>query len=169
MTTLPQRRITLIRHAKAEDDGAAQDHLRHLAPRGVEDAKALGARLQAAGALPEVMICSTALRTRETLAQLGANIPTLLTERAYLASAGDLLRLIQEADDAVMHLGILAHNPGLHMLAAMLVDDYANPADEDRLLLKFPTSACVRFSLTAAKWADVQPASGLLEMLDYGG
>lgn len=163
MTAPLQRRITLIRHAKAADDGMTPDHARPLDASGQAEANALGARLKAEGALPELFVCSTSARTRETLAAFSVNLPTLLTDRAYLASADDLLALLQEMDDEVQHIGLIAHNPGLHALAAMLAGDYSQPADEERLMRMFPTAACAVFTFTIARWDALRSLQGTLE------
>lgn len=161
-----QRRITLIRHAKAEDDGMTADHLRPLNPRGREDAAALGSWMKAQGALPELIICSTALRTRQTLEGLGlGNVATVLSDKAYLASAGELLALLQGVDDAVGHVAILAHNPGLHQLAAMLPGSYASADDEQRLMLKFPTCAYASYAVSATDWPSLALAKAQLTTL----
>lgn len=162
MTQPIQRRITLIRHAKAEDDGLTQDHLRALNPRGQEDAAALGAELREAGSVPELFYCSTAQRTRQTLAAFDTNVPTILTDKAYLASAGELLGLLQQADDAVTHIGLVAHNPGLHQLVATLAGEFNDPEDEQRLMLKFPTAACAVLDFEAAGWEALVPQAATL-------
>ena len=166
MKAQTQRRITLIRHAKAEDDGVTQDHARALNARGLNDAAELGAWLKSHDAVPQVVLCSTAKRTRQTLEQLGLEqTPVLLTDRAYLATAEELLALLREMDDAVTHVGVIAHNPGLHQLAASLAGTYAKREDEDRLLLKFPTSTCAQFTTDAAAWQALMPQGARLEQL----
>lgn len=162
-----QRRITLIRHAKAEDDGVTQDHARHLNARGRDDAAALGAWLKETKRLPEQFICSTATRTRETLAQFGVNVPTLLHDKAYLASAEELLALLQQTDDAVRHVGLIAHNPGLHQLGVTLAGGFAHEADAEKLMLKFPTSAYVSLVVDIAHWAQLAPHAATLEQLRF--
>ncbi len=168
MNAAIQRRITLIRHAKAEDEGAVQDHLRRLNPRGLAEAAALGDWIRQEKAQPELIICSTAQRTRETLAALEiGNVPTILSDKAYLASAGELLSLLQEVDDAVMHVGIVAHNPGLHQLAATLPSEYARKGDEETLMLKFPTSAYVSMEVLLAHWQQLAPQQATLDRLRF--
>lgn len=162
MSSPIQRRITLIRHAKAEEgDGA--DMARNLNARGQRDAVAVGEWLRATQAMPAMILCSTAQRTRQTLAALGGIVPTLLTDRLYLASAAEMLRLLSEMDNAVQHIGIVGHNPGLHQLAAMLVRDVRDEADAERLALKFPTAACAIFSLDLPHWRDLALHSATLE------
>ncbi len=159
--TPTQRRITLIRHAKAvEGDGV--DITRTLSARGEGDAQKLGAWLTAEQAFPDLFLCSTAQRTRQTLAAFNTIVPTILTERLYLASAADILKLLTEMDDAAMHLGIIGHNPGLHLLATQLVGAGASAADADRLALKFPTSACAIFTVACDHWRALAPASATL-------
>jgi phosphohistidine phosphatase len=160
MKTPLQRRITLIRHAKAEDDGVTQDHARRLNARGVKDAAALGEWLKKNQAMPELCICSTAQRTRETLAAFGQNIPTILSDKAYLATTGELMALLQQADDAVTHIALIGHNPGMHQLAATLAGSYAQEQDAEKLMLKFPTSAYVRLEFSLLHWHGLEPQHG---------
>jgi phosphohistidine phosphatase len=170
MTDPLQRRITLIRHAKAEDDGQTPDHLRALNARGREDATALGAWMRAQHVAPDLILCSTALRTRQTLEALAlGNVATILTDKAYLASAGDLLALLHATDDTVRHVVLIAHNPGLHQLAATLVGSYADADDADRLIVKFPTSAYASYTVDVARWADVVLGGTALAQLRLAG
>lgn len=162
-----QRRLILIRHAKAVEEDVGGDHARALAERGVADAKVLGAWLLEQGLKPDAAICSTATRTRQTLALVVPNTPTILSDKLYLASVNDMLTLLQGTDDAVNTLLMLCHNPGAHGLLAQLVGEYVNEADADKLLLKFPTSACALVDFAATRWRDVAAHSGRLVALRY--
>ena len=145
----------------------AGDHARSLSERGRGDALELGEWLAAQALAPELALCSSANRTRETLAALGRNIPTILSDKLYLASTNDMLAQIQATDDAVSTLMLVGHNPGAHGLAAALVNDYANDADADKLMLKFPTAACAVMQFDAASWKDVMPETATLQTLRY--
>lgn len=160
-----KRKLTLIRHAKAEDDGASQDHLRRLNARGREDAASLGGWLKQQKALPELFVCSTAQRTRETLQAFSVNVPTILSDRAYLASTGELISILQQTDNAVRHVALVGHNPGLHQLVATLAGDYAREADAEKLLLKFPTCACAQLEAEFERWEDLAPQLFTLQQL----
>ena len=92
-------------------------------------------------------------------------IPTILSERLYLASAKDVLKFLTEMDDAVTHIGVVGHNPGLHQLAAMLVRDYKHEEDAERLAMKFPTATCAIFSAPLAHWRDLAPHTMTLDAL----
>ena len=101
MTRITQRRLLLIRHAKALEDEGSGDHARPLNPRGRSDAAMLGGWLLKENLMPQVIMCSTAQRTRETLSLLGENIPTILRDKLYLASSNDMLAQLHNADDEI--------------------------------------------------------------------
>lgn len=153
-----------MRHAKAEDDSNVRtDAERHLTQRGAEDAARLGAHLAAHGLLPDLVLCSSAARTRETLQHLGATLPTILSEKLYLASAGDMLAQLQQTEDAAQHVMIIGHNPGMHELVVRLMADARSEDDIKRLTLKFPTCACARLTVDASSWAELSLGTATLE------
>lgn len=166
------------------------DHTRPLSPRGLADAASLGAWLGAQGILPQQVFCSTATRTRETLEAIvrscvgesraaahasggmgatppSVNLPTILRDKMYLASANELLAQVQGADDGVESLMLVGHNPGMHGLLALLVNAYDDEKDADRVIMKFPTAACAILRLEANSWKDVMPQSATLEKLRW--
>src|ERR1700744_695336 len=59
------RRLVLLRHAKSDWPDVA-DHERPLAKRGRRDAPVVGRWLGASGYTPDAVVCSTALRARQT-------------------------------------------------------------------------------------------------------
>jgi phosphohistidine phosphatase len=141
--------LYLLRHAKSSwDDPALDDHDRPLAQRGLRNAEVLAEHLRAARIVPELVLCSTAQRARETLAVV---LPVLddeteiLVERGlYGASAGELLERLHAVPEAVGSAMIVAHNPGLEDLAARLAGDEA----PERL----PTAALLELS-SGGTWA----------------
>ncbi len=117
------RTLVLLRHAKSAWPDVP-DHERPLARRGVRDAPAMGRWLRAAGHVPDQVLCSTARRARETwqLAQLalGAAPPVVFDDRAYQASALQLLDLIRSAPAAARTLLVVGHDPAVPELAVTL-------------------------------------------------
>lgn len=164
-----QRRITLLRHAKAVPDERGDDHARVLAPQGREAAVALGDWLRANALMPELVLCSTATRTRETLGALHEILPTELHKSLYLASAGDMLALLNKADDAVKHIMLIGHNPGMHALAATLGGQFVREADSDAMVHRFPTCGMVSMTVDAPHWSDVKPQGGTIDVLRFEG
>jgi len=159
--------LHLLRHAKSSWNDDADDHERPLNRRGRGAARLIGETLpKAVGAL-DLVLCSSALRTRETaeLALAGFDKPprVLYEDALYLASASDLterLRLVDERYDNVMVIG---HNPGLHELAVALAA--TGSAGFSTLANgKFPTGVRARFVI-ATKWAEID--STRHRLVDY--
>jgi phosphohistidine phosphatase len=149
--------LHLLRHTKSSWDDDADDHQRPLNRRGREAARLIGETLpKAVGAL-DLVLCSSALRTRETaeLALAGfAKPPRVLYEDGlYLATETALvqrLRQLDENSDAVMVVG---HNPGLHELAIALAAP-GSPGFSTLANGKFPTGVRARFVI-GTSWADI--------------
>jgi phosphohistidine phosphatase len=156
----PGRRLILLRHAKSDWPDVA-DHERPLAKRGRRDAPAAGRWLAESGLYPDAVICSTALRARETwalaatgLSETGAEPPPARFEpRVYEASALGLLMLVREFDPAWRTVLVVGHNPGLAELTAGLAGD-----DEPRA---FPTAFAAVLALPG-EWAEAEPGTARL-------
>jgi phosphohistidine phosphatase len=155
------RRLTLLRHAKS-DWPDVPDHDRPLAKRGRKDAPRIGRWLRTHGYVPEIVICSTALRTRQTwdlvAPELNGSAEVHFDSRAYAASALTLLYLCRELPDACHAALLIAHNPGIEELAASL-GGAPEPAG-----LRFPTAAVAVFEFTGA-WSTLAP--GQANLLDF--
>ena len=148
-------------------DERGDDHGRILSPQGRDDAAALGDWLRENDLLPELVLCSTAARTRETLAALNAVLPTELHKSLYLSSVGDMLALLQKADDAVGHIMVIGHNPGIHALCATLAADYVREADADAVVHRYPACGLVSMIVPARQWRDLMPQSGVVDALRF--
>jgi phosphohistidine phosphatase len=155
--------LYLLRHAKSSwDDPTLADHDRPLAPRGRRDAKLIAKHLHGAGGDLELVLCSSAVRTRETLELLRpalAGATVMVEEELYGASSDDLLARVRLVPDPVASVLLIGHNPGLHELALWL----ATAGEElERLELKFPTAALATLVL-ATTWSRLAPAGATLE------
>jgi phosphohistidine phosphatase len=137
------------------------DRLRPLAPRGRRDAKRVAKHVRRLGRKPELVLCSSATRARETLELLRPAVgaaKAIFEEELYAASCDELLARIQRVPDGVASVMLIGHNPGVHQLALTL----ASAGDElDRLEAKFPTAALA--TLTARQtWSRLAPADATL-------
>jgi phosphohistidine phosphatase len=125
------RTLILLRHAKAADpDDYATDIERPLTARGHRDATAAGLWLAAEGYVPDAVLCSTAVRTRETLSDLSLKSdksPVAFDPRIYAGPALDTLDLIQTVGATVETLLLVGHNPTISDLS----DELAPRALED--------------------------------------
>ena len=66
MSTNKSRRLTLIRHANAEQDSDVRDFERPLSRKGQNEALEMARRFQERGLIPDLILASAATRTRET-------------------------------------------------------------------------------------------------------
>jgi phosphohistidine phosphatase len=124
---MSERTLVLLRHAKAEPpDNYAEDFDRPLSRRGRGDAEAAGRWLVAAGLTPDLVLCSSSVRTRETWLRVSAavgQVPVTYEQSLYLSSAVEALELIQQTDASVGTLLVIGHNPTMSVLSALLDRD----------------------------------------------
>jgi len=115
-----KREVILLRHAHAESQKPGQeDTARPLSSRGVDEAKAAGRWLRDQDVLPVRVLCSPALRARQTLEAALGDIESTEEPRIYEASAGELIALVDDHADAPRLL-LVGHNPGFETLVALL-------------------------------------------------
>ncbi len=139
MASNAARQLLLLRHAKSAWPDVA-DHERPLARRGRRDAPVAGRWLQAAGRVPDRVICSTARRARETWRLAAAELDLA---RATAPGARRLL--------------IVGHDPAMQQLTLTLASARAGDAGAlDRVRVKFPTAAIAVLEFTGT-WQQLGP------------
>jgi len=144
------KQLLLLRHAKSSwDDPDLDDFDRPLAERGSKAARLIGRELAARGWLPDQVLVSSALRTRDTWRLVAAELPAhpriVFADALYDASAADILSQIRLADPSSGCLAVVGHNPGLEDLAKQLAGSGSEAKARKRLEEKFPTAALARF------------------------
>jgi len=155
----------LVRHAKSSwHDDTLADHERPLAERGERDAPRMGERLRVRGDHPALILTSSAKRalaTAERIARaIGYRQRALRIEPVlYLADPETILGVIGAQDDALDHLMIIGHNPGLTELVDLLVPDLR--------LDNLPTSGIVAIDSTARRWAELGSPNASVAYFDY--
>ncbi len=154
------KRLHLLRHAKSDwDDPSLDDHDRPLAPRGRKAATAMAGWIEANGVRPSVVLCSTAVRARQTLDRVLAALgdPVVSHEDGlYHVTGEQLLARLRELPDGAGEVLVVGHNPGLQDLALELS---APGAERDRFAAKLPTGALVALGADVPGWADLGPGS----------
>jgi phosphohistidine phosphatase len=164
----PMRRLLLLRHAKSDRSAApgAPDHDRPLNPRGQETAPRIGAYMSRHKMQPDQVLCSTAKRTRETLAlvqaEFSAEPPCRYDERLYEATPERILEALAEVEPEAGTVLVVGHNPGLQALALLLIASGDLDARE-RLHEQFPTSGLVVIDFALPGWDKLHHHSGRLE------
>ncbi|MCM3924536.1 histidine phosphatase family protein [Frankia sp. AiPs1] len=151
----PPRRLLLLRHAKSDwADGSIEDIDRPLSATGRRGCRLIARHLADNGLAPDLILCSAALRTRQTVEgiaeALPANVPVLVEDRLYLAQAQDMLERLREVDDGVPSILLVGHNPGMHTLAVALL-----APDERFRIPTFPTAALAVEDLAVSRWAEL--------------
>jgi len=112
--------VILLRHAHAEKQAPGQnDADRELSERGIAEAKDAGKWLRKQDLSGVTVLCSPAVRTRQTLQYALGDVDATFEPRIYEATAGDLDALIDEHEDA-KRLLLVGHNPGFETLVALL-------------------------------------------------
>jgi phosphohistidine phosphatase len=160
------RRLILLRHAKSDwADAETPDAERPLSREGRDACALIAARVGGGSLAPDLILCSSALRTRQTLARIApalpAEVPVLTEERLYLASPDELLARLREVDDGVPTILVVGHNPGIHALAVGLLA----PSERGKVPT-FPTAALAVLDLGTRRWAELGPASTRLVSYD---
>ncbi|GAA4880016.1 histidine phosphatase family protein [Saccharopolyspora cebuensis] len=125
--TDPQRRLVLLRHAKAAWPRDVADVDRPLTDRGRTDAAAAGRWLAQHDPAIEVVRCSTAVRAQQTWRLAHPEIPAApqvdYDERIYAASPEQLLQVVRALPSTAMTALLIGHNPGLEDLAGLLTGE----------------------------------------------
>lgn len=121
--------LYLLRHAKAEAwTPGCHDFGRELNERGHAHMANLSRWMHDALPEPDLILCSTSARTRETLAPIlqiwpAAESRTRYLDDIYEATNGQLLALADAAFETADRLLMVGHNPGFEHLANALLRD----------------------------------------------
>jgi phosphohistidine phosphatase len=160
--------LSLFRHAKSSwDNQDLEDFDRPLNDRGKGAAPLMGKFMAEEGIVPDLILCSPAVRARQTLELALPHFrsePTVNYEDdLYLTASSTLLKRIRKLEANVHHAMIVGHDPGLHRLAIELTGS-GDPELLQALTRKFPTAglAVIQFDVTA--WSKVKPGTGRLRL-----
>jgi phosphohistidine phosphatase len=155
----------LLRHAKADRNGPGADIDRPLSTRGRAACAATAAYMRTNDLAPDLVLCSPAARTRETLRcildETGWTPAVEYPAMFYPGAAERVLDQIGMADDAVARLLVVGHNPGIQLLVLAL----AKPGTGDaarRMADKYPTAGLAVLDFDGPDWTAVAPRRGRL-------
>jgi phosphohistidine phosphatase len=160
--------LSLLRHAKSSwADPAQDDFERPLNERGREAAPRMGAYMAKQKLAPDLILCSPAARTRQTLALVLPHLQRIAEvayeDGLYLASTGQLLKRIRRTPAPTTHLMLVGHDPGMHGIATRLAGT-GDPAALDLLAAKFPTAGLAVILFDTKSWTDVGDGDGRLRL-----
>ena len=158
------KNILLLRHAKSAWNTPQQsDHDRPLNDRGERAARAMADHIAAKAPRPGLILCSTAARTRQTLAPLVKSLgsptpPISLEKQLYLASESELLERLQALSDDIETVLLIGHNEGIGELAVALAGQ--GPREVlHRLWEKYPTGTLATLGFPQGPWSALAPGT----------
>ena len=152
---MSERTLILLRHAKSDWSGEEADVDRPLAKRGLRQAPHAGRWLARSIDSIDLAVVSPAHRARSTwelaAAELDDRPPVRTDDRAYAASASQLLGVVRDLPDDVSTVVFVGHNPGLEELASLLTGEW----------VPMPTSAIAVIGLDGS-WSAAGRSTGIL-------
>ena len=120
--------LFLLRHAKSSwDDASLDDHDRPLKLRGIKAAKRIGRLIRAEKLCPALVLCSTAVRARETwkLVQDEARFdaPIEYAKNLYHCAPDAFVSALHSLHWDLPSVMVIGHNPGLEEFLSHLVGE----------------------------------------------
>ncbi len=121
------KKLILIRHAKSSwSNPALPDRERPLNKRGLRDAPLMAELISAECNAPDLILCSSSKRTRQTVEYFSdkwglARNKINYKDGIYHASTDQLMHEIKRIDEDLNSVAIVGHNPGLTFLVDELV------------------------------------------------
>ena len=157
-------RLWLLRHAKSSwGDPALADEERPLSARGARAAARMRDHLDAEAIHPDLVLCSSALRTRQTLGlilpSLGTELRIRIDSALYEADPARLLEVVRELPPDVRSAMVIGHNPSIQELAVTLASRGEGLRE---LAAKFPTGALAEIRFPDGPWNAIDTGSGEL-------
>ena len=138
---------------------------------GKKAAPRIGRYINGNGLVPDLVLCSTAERAHQTLELVSAEwdrrsdgpaVKVEMRASLYLATPPDLLAAINTIAPEVESAMIIGHNPGLAMLARLLVTK-GDPRGIKTMEAKFPTAALAVITFDVDDWQAVSRGMGKLQ------
>lgn len=152
--------LYLLRHAKSSwNEPALRDFDRPLAPRGWNTAPLMGAYMEKMGYQPNIVLCSPAKRTRETLDMVARHLVkphhVFMNRAIYHADSSKLLELVRSVEKDNKRVLLIGHNPGIQELALSLAGD-GDRKSWQNMWSKFPTAALAVLTFDVESWAQIK-------------
>lgn len=164
--TTPARTLLLMRHSEAGHGGGG-DHARPLTDQGRRDSAAAGRWLAEHVGDLDLVVLSSATRTRQTWAEAEAAGAVAArvepTDEVYDAGPDELLALVARLPEDASRVLVLGHAPGIPVLASVLASADGPAQARQALDRGYPTTTTCRFAV-GRTWAQVGP--GTVDLVD---
>jgi phosphohistidine phosphatase len=162
-----KRTVVIIRHAKSSWANPLQsDFDRPLNDRGKHDAPRMGKELKKQHLIPDLIIASTAKRTRQTAKMIaeavGYDIDNIKwEEKLYHCIPSVFEETLYEVSDRVKTVFIVAHNPG--------ITAFANQLSHDFKIENMPTCCVIGAHVETDEWSNFAMAKKEVFLRLYPG
>ncbi|WP_417451991.1 SixA phosphatase family protein [Kordiimonas sp.] len=159
--------LYLLRHAKSDwANIGLSDHDRPLNDRGVKDAARMGRAFARLGVAPDLVICSTAMRARETLERVmaagGFDWPVQYEPALYMAGMQNIVDIVRRDAGGCKRALLVGHNPGFHNTAIELIRT-GDPDLIHALDYKYPTGTFTDIEFDEPRLANIELSTGTLK------
>jgi phosphohistidine phosphatase len=156
------KHIYIIRHATAQTPGNLPDIARKLDISAQAELETIGQHIEKNTWKADRILCSEAVRTKETCAILSTYFGTppaniVYSPLLYNAPFEFYLKVIAEQDKNIHHLAVVGHNPGISHLASYLAKSGKN--------YNLPTCGLVLLQFKIDNWQEV--SMGMGKELDF--
>ena len=151
------RRLVLLRHAKAEPPSDLADETRPLALHGRDQAAKVGAALAASGLVPDAVLVSGAVRTRQTWDLVRKHLgepPVAFTDELLGAMPRTVLGLVRDLDPATRTALVIGHEPAMAGMAELLAGAGSEDGALAQVRVGVPTAtyAVLEADIAWAEW-----------------
>jgi len=163
---MSSRELFVLRHCKSDwDNNIHQDDLRPLSQRGINNAERLGQWMCEQSFSPELVLCSSAVRARQTLELVNESLQISgdkiqFHEKLYLASLKTLLHFLTEVDTSYKSVLVVGHNPGLDYLVEHISLNKVPLTDSGKLM----TTGCLAHFDCPDNWQTLKHRGNLLSI-----
>ena len=157
--------LFIIRHAKSSWAGIGEsDFERPLNDRGKKDAPVMATRLLKKGKRPDLLLSSSALRTRQTATlfckELGMKESDILyVDALYHATENIISNEVGKMKDSYDCVALFTHNPG--------ITEYANMQCEEVYIDNMPTCGIFAVEADVKSWNEFAEAKKKFLFFDY--
>lgn len=145
------KNLYVIRHAQAVQDDYHRDFDRSLTKKAIGQIIEMSAILKNAEVVPDLVLVSAALRTKQTAEGFATNVgfskdKIELKENLYNTTVHTLIQEINKVSDDIDTLFLIGHNPSVGMLVDELVGEFGH---------HFSTAAIAFLQFEIEYWAEV--------------
>ena len=159
--------LILMRHAAAA--GGGRDEERPLTAGGQTAAAEAGEWIRAALPPVDAVLCSAAVRTRQTLAAMAIGAPTDYLDELYNGGVEDILEQVEEVAESAHTVLVIGHAPGIPATAHQLVTNHGtaeSPLVDELRYFSAGAIAVVRFE---TPWRELVHGGGELVTVRHPG